>query len=265
MAINDLKMPVANQAAADRASTASRARMQSNLAMSSGQAMMSGPAVAQKAAGAQAQEQAQIVAQAGQAQVQQTAGQAQAELAQAALRQREQNAINSEEMAKRHDSQRAKLASFGRDVEQELLTKQLSFDKTQREDRFADQRQLADFVRMEAADEQSLRNYTQAVEAAIDKDITMLESAYKTLVQAEYGEFADREQTLDEESMARIKNAKKKIKADLDKAKKKAKTTKGWMAAIKIGAGAALIATGVGVGAGTSLAVSGAVDVATNK
>jgi hypothetical protein len=251
------QMPVANQAAADRASTTSRARMQANSAApSAGAAMMAGPAAAQKAAGVQAQEQGQIAAQAQEAVVQKSVGQAQQELHNTQLRQKEQQTIHAEAMGKRHASAKNRMNSFGRDIKQKLFEDQLTFDKTERETRFANQRQMADFMSIKAADEQSIKNYEQSVQAAVQKDIIMMESAFKALQQAEIQAATDSNRRLDKESAARIKKAKEILEAKIKKSRRRGAYVKQGLGVAKMAVGAtAMYYTGGTVGG--SLVVSG--------
>lgn len=258
-------MPIANQAAADRASVASRARMQSNLAMSSGQAMMSGPAVAQKAAGVQAQEQGQIAAQAKRAEIQADVGQAQQELHATDLRMREQQANHEEQMATRHTEQRNKLRMLGRDVEQKLLEDTLKFDKTEREARFANQRQLSDFLKTQAHDEQVIANYQQSVKAALDKDLIMMRGAFRALEAAEQHQFSLDERERNKELQDKIRAYKEDLQRKLDEQKKKNDSWGNMMAAGKMVVGGALLATGVGGAAGATLLASGASDVLSSQ
>lgn len=258
--IGNTNMPVANQAAADRASTTNRARMQANTAQSAGQAMMSGPAVAQKAAGQAAQAQGQIAAQAQQTVIQKSVGQAQSDLHAADLRHKEQQTIHTEAMANRHTSLKSKMSELGRDVKKELLDDQLEFDKSQRETRFKTQRQLQDFMNIKGMDQQAMKNYQQSVEAAIQKDVHMMESAYKTLVQAESQASTDRNRMLDKEANARIKQAKKVLEEKLAKSRRRAGTFKRNMGIAKTAAGVGLMFVPGGQAAGASLAVSGASD-----
>lgn len=258
--VGNTQMPVANQAAADRASTANRARMQANTAQSAGSAMMSGPAAAQKAAGAAATAQGDIAASAQQAEVQKSVSQAQGDLHNAQLRHAEQQTVHKEAMAQRHTSLRSKMSSLGRDVKQKLLDDQLEFDKTQREARFKTQRQLQDFMTVKAMDQQAMKNYQQEVQAAIQKDVMMMESAYKTLVQAEAQAQTDRNRKLDKEANARIKRAKEIIEEKLRKSRKRAGVMKRNMGVVKGAAGVGLMFVPGGQAAGASLAVSGASD-----
>ena len=251
------QMPIANQAAADRASTTSRARMQANAsAPSAGAAMMAGPAQAQKAAGIQATEQGQIAAEAQTAVVQKSVGQAQQELHATDLRQKEQQTIHAESMEKRHTAMKSKVAALGRDVKQKLLDDQLEFDETEREARFKSQRQLQDFLTIKAVDQQAMKNYEQSVQAAIQKDVMMMESAYKSLVQAENQHFEDKNRRLDKESNERIKKAKEVIEANLKKSRRRGAYVKQGLGVAKMAVGAtAMYYTGGTVGG--SLVVSG--------
>jgi len=253
------QMPVANQAAADNASTASAARMQANTAQSAGSAMMSGPATAQKAAGVQAQEQGQIAAQAQSAEIQKSVGQAQQELQAVEIRNKEQNIVHQEAMAKRHTAQRAAMSKLGRDVEAELFDKVLAFDKTEEEARFSNQRQMADYMKIIAKDQQTTANYEQSVQAAVAKDIEMMGHALKTLEQFEMNNMAKEEYRLNKELQERIKRAKEVMNEKLAASRKKADKFKKQMGAAKMVVGAgAMYATGGTVGAG--LAVQGAND-----
>ena len=254
------QMPVANQAAADRASTASAARMQSNAAApSAGAAMMKGPAAAQAAAGAQAQEQGQIAAQAQSAEIQKSVGQAHGELQAVELRNKEQNIVHAETMAKRHTDQRAAMSRLGRDVEAELFTKVLAFDKTEREARFSNQRQMADYMKVIAKDQQTTANYQQSVQAAVAKDIEMMDHAMKTLQQFEMNNMSKESYRLDKELQERVKRAQEVIAAKLAESRKKAGKHKQMMGVAKMAVGAgAMYATGGTVGA--SMVASGAGD-----
>ena len=256
------QMPIANQEAADRASTTSRARMQANAsAPSAGAAMMAGPAAAQKAAGVQAQEQGQIVAQAQDAVVQKSVGQAQQELHDTELRQKEQQTIHAEAMGKRHASAKNRMNSFGRDIKQKLFEDQLTFDKTEREAKFANQRQMSDFMSIKAADEQSMKNYEQAVQAAIQKDIIMLESAFNALSHAEVEAAGDENKRLDKEANARVAAAKKAIAARLKRSRGRAAYTKQGIGVLKVAAGAYIATLPGGQAAGGSLAMQGGSEI----
>lgn len=260
--VNKLQMPVANQSAVDRASAVNQARMQSNLAMTSGQAMMSGPAAAQKAAGQMAKQQGQIAAQAKQAEIKQEVGLAQQELHNTAQRHDEQQIMHSENMAKRHESQRLKLSKLGRDVKQKLLDDNLEFDKTQRETRFRTERQLADFVTLKTQDEQALKAYAQSVEAAYKKDIIMMRAAYAALDREERHQFSLDERERNKQLEAEIKEYKARLEAEARRKRRGANGTARMIGAAKVAAGVYIATLPGGQTAGTSLAVSGAKDFA---
>lgn len=270
--MNQLQMPIANQGAADRAAAAaearrqanmstagvqSRARMQSSLAMTSGQAMMGGSVVAQQAAAIQAREQAAIAAETAKAELQLNVGQAQKELFDTELRMTEQQTIHEEAMKNRHTAQIAKLTAAGRDVKQKLLDDQIKFDRTQREVRFATDRQFADFMYTKTKDENALKEYEQAVNHAIEMDNIMVRSAFAALEQEERNQFAMDEYKRDQALLQKIRAYKAALEAKARAARRKQNGMGRMLGATKVAAGIAVAMTPGGQVAGGTLIGSG--------
>lgn len=179
------------------------------------QARPAGPMAAQQIG-------AQQAAQAGQIQLQQ-AQQTQQDLqrlGQTAAQQTQLEAQQRVGQAQRAVSGKArelenKLAKLNQEVKNELLDKQLEFNKDERGRTIFNERQLADWAIQNAKSEEEFLNYKQAAEQMHQRKMQMLEVAYQKLSAQLRGEARLKGQKLDQESRNRIEEARRKIEQKL--------------------------------------------------
>ena len=259
------QMPIANQEAAEQAEAARQIRLQQQLSqMSPGQAMMAGPAAAQQMGAQASQQQAQIATQAQAAQGQQAIQEAKRAQQQADLAEKKTAMIEQDMLNRRRIEQESQLNRLGRDVKAELMDSRRQFEKDARGERFANQRQLADYMVLNAKSQEEFAGWAQQMEQDLQTDVAMMEQAYRVFENEERRLLESGEAARDRASLDRIRKKKAALEEEQNKARKKASQFKKVLGAAKIVGGVviAVASWGTAGSAGVALAASGASDIA---
>ena len=252
-------MPIADRRAAKQVQDAEEIMMQQRLKnVSAGQAAIAGDAAIQEGAalvGANAAESINDQ----QEQAQKIKEQAERDRTNQAIREKEQEMQFNNALEKRTMNQKAELDSLRRDIGLEIKEKTNDFAKLAGEIRFKNLEQMEDLALQMATDEEDLKDYTQAIEQTMQKDITYMRQAAEQFKQEAYRMLQSGEAELDRESYRRIKAAERKLRQMERDAKAKLSRTKKLLGAGKMKLGAGLIASTSGAGAagGGALMASG--------
>ena len=150
--------------------------------------------------------------------------------------------------------QREDLAKLGGDVKQQIFDSRLMFDETEGRRKFTNERQLADWTAANARSQVELQSKMQELKQTSDKELIMLESAYKRLTQELTMESKDRQREVSQGARAQIAEAQAAIKRAIERNKAQAANTR------SIFQGVGTIAGGVigGIYGGPAGAMAGA-------
>lgn len=147
--------------------------------------------------------------------------------------------------------------ALGRDVKAKLFDSRMSFEGTEAQRKFANERQLMDFAVASAKNEEDLKNKLQLMEQAGKKELIMMEAAYQKISAALERGFLDNERELDQATKVKLQE----MKAAADRARKRkarnAANQRMIVGGVIMGAGAfagpaapAVIAAGAGYASG---------------
>lgn len=255
------QMPVRNKAIADQQRAARMLQLQqavaglpTGAAPTAQQAAGMGAAVAQQAGAeqvARAQQATKQSAQIGQLglQEQQLAGQQQITAAQQAGQQESLD-------------QASRLAALDASAKKELFDNQLQFRKDQADRTLFTERQLADYKRMTAGQEEDFKNWSQRSRQLHDRNIQVLATVNARLEEALQQQYAVGKQQQNQALIKELAELKRDNDRRLVEAKAKAANTAAMWGAIggaaMMAGGVALTATGVGAPVGIGLMAAGA-------
>lgn len=161
---------------------------------------------------------------------------------------------------------RQAISQMGRDLEQKLFNDRLQFEYDQRGIRFANERQLADFKKMVAKDDEEYQNFAQQMQQRSTEKRKLLQIAHAKISQELSLLSRARESEANFQHKKKLIAAKarldKKIKAEANRAKNRAMIFQGVGmvagAAIGIPGGPAGVALGAQAGAAGGTALAGA-------
>lgn len=94
-----------------------------------------------------------------------------------------------------------RLASISEQAKQELYDRQMSFEKDQAGNAVLNERQLADYARINAKSDEDFKNYSQQAQQASQRALIAMEQAYKMVNEDLIQKYAEAEQKKDQESM----------------------------------------------------------------
>jgi hypothetical protein len=248
------KLPVANQQLANQYKAAQDIQMQQAVGQI-GQGGLAKPKVAQLGAaqvGGAAEKQLK-----GQAQAAEQTAQVQklgmSEAASQAQQRLSGKALSLEDKQRRLDKQLSQLTS---DKRSELFDKQMKFSYTQSGDKYFNERQMSDWVRLKANNEQEFRNYQAQMARLYERQTKMLEVSYNRLAQTLKSDAAMAQ--LEAKGTSRVELERAKVALEQKLAKQKANAANKnamWSAggAIVGGVVGTMVAPGVGTAAGASV------------
>jgi hypothetical protein len=249
------QLPVANQQIAQQQQAARTIQMQQQL----GQAGVGAGVRQAQAVGAQQ------VGQAGQQAVQ-NAQQAAAQQGQVAkLGASEQASQASQVLAAKQlslqDESRKldrQVAQLGEDKKNELFDNRLKFNYDKAGQSYMNERQLSDWARLSARNEEEYKNYAQQMDQIATKELEILRVAHAKLSQSLEGAYAGRAQEMDQATNKRIVQAKADLEREIrEKQAKSAANAAKWQAGGTIvGAVAGGVIGSVVPGAGTAVGVA---------
>jgi hypothetical protein len=249
------QLPVANQQIAQQQQAARTIQMQQQL----GQAGAGAGVRQAQAVGAQQ------VGQAGQQAVQ-NAQQAAAQQGQVAkLGASEQASQTSQVLAAKQlslqDESRKldrQVAQLGEDKKNELFDNRLKFNYDKAGQSYMNERQLSDWARLSARNEEEYKTYAQQMDQIATKELEILRVAHAKLSQSLEGAYAGRTQEMDQATNKRIVQAKADLEREIrEKQAKSAARAAQWQAGGTIvGAVAGGVIGSVVPGAGTAVGVA---------
>ena len=257
-----MQMPVANKRAAQQVESANQIALQQSMKGAGAGAPVNAGDI-QGLAAQQAGQSAQLGAavQAGDAtRVAQTA---QRDMQTQQISQEEQNVTNQIAQSKARTDAEAQLSALGRDIQENILDKNLALDERTNQLKFTNERQLADTIATIARDENDLNSKLQEMKQASEIRAQAAQFAADSYAQAMEFASKDRQLSADEDLMADLARRKKEAEENVRRAKKKAGVTSKIIGAATAVAGAAIAAyVPGGQAAGAGMVVSGAGQVA---
>ncbi len=246
-------MPTANAAAAQGLQQARQTQLQSAIQQAPQKAT---PALAQQLGGQQQQQAGGIALQAQQ-QTQQQMGQV-GQQAVAAQSQQVQAAGQQQQIAlsQTQRQQAAQLHNLDAHLKNELLDKQLTFQKDQTGQSALNQRQLADWAVSKAQSAEELQSYAQQSQQMFDRNVQLLQTAQAKLQQALEQNFIIKNRPLDQSTRKQLAQSQHDMQRQIASAQAKAANNAAmWQAGGTIAGGlaGAAVAGPVGAIAGTAL------------
>lgn len=255
-------MPVADEEAARAAEQTRQIQLRAQLAQAQpGMTMAQAGQVAGAAAAQQGQAQVQQAARTAQAQTQ-LGGmglQAEAQAAQQALQQRSLN------LQKQANSNANKLAGLGEGVKDQVLRGREDYNMGQANQKYLNQRQMADYAVKSAKSKQEYQDTMQMVQQTQQREMALMERQYQILKQAIDQEGREGRKKLDQETREQLYTNAAALKKKMDaRASELANNTAMWQAGGTIvgaviggiygGAPGAMAGGAIGGGAGTAAA-----------
>jgi hypothetical protein len=152
-----------------------------------------------------------------------------------------------------------RLGKLSNDKKNELLDKQLVFEKDEANRTLFNERQLMDFALLKSRNEEEYMNYAQTAQQMHQRKIQVLEKASKELEQALKSGYISEKQKLDYESRRHMIVAKRKLDKRLQKARSEGMIKQSqWVAGGTVVGAVVGAVFGGGVGAGAGAAIGGA-------
>jgi hypothetical protein len=141
--------------------------------------------------------------------------------------------------------QREQVAALSQDVSNQLFDSNMRFERDEMGRKFSNERQLQDYLILNAQNEQALMDKAQEMQQVVEREIYMLEHAQKVLMQALEQGFLSEKQKLDNASREKIA----RYIADMEKAiedKKRKAAARGQMitGGVQLLGGVAMMAVG---------------------
>jgi hypothetical protein len=253
------QMPVRNKTIADQQRAARAMQLQ--------QAVSSMPATAAPTTQQATQMGATIAGQAGQQAVERAAqsveetgqlaklGQQEAALAGAAKLGAGEAALRQERLG-----QVDRLAQIDAKAKTELFDRELQFKKDAADQTFFSERQLADYKRASAEQDEKYRNWANTAQNLHKRNVAVLQTMYDKLAEVERNNFRIGEQKLDQAAKMEIAQLKLDTEKRLREAQRKAANTAavwGGAGGIMTAVGSGLILSGVGAPVGAGLVAAG--------
>jgi hypothetical protein len=264
-----MQMPVANKRAAQQVEAANQIALQQSLKGAGAAAPVNAGDI-QGLAAQQAGQAAQLGAAQQAAEAGRVAQTAQRDMQTQQISQDEQNVTNQLAQDKARTDSEAQLASLGRDIQENILDKNLALDERTGQLKFTNERQLADTIAAIARDEDDLNQKLQEMQQASEIRVQATSFAADSYAQAI--EFASKDRILsaDQDLMKDLNARRKKAEEDARKAKKNAAATGNIIGAAKVVAGAAIVYSSWATGGtttamGAGMMVDGASGIAGSK
>jgi len=258
--LNKLKsaFPVASSQAANNANAARQTQLQSQMQQAGTQPVT--PSTVQNLSAQQISQEGAIQTGEAARQSQQAVDQANLGLEAQAQEQAQSNIRDAATLERQKMDQSSRLKSMGRDIEDQLFNQRLAFDTRADQVKFANERQLADYLVSKSASDEEFRNFEQATSQASKKKIDAMNFAYNTFVQAETHLMQSEQNEQNREMLKRVRARKQEMEKAKAEMAKKASITRKIVGAGKLVAAAAVTYAGNPV-TGSTLAASGASDL----
>lgn len=151
-------------------------------------------------------------------------------------------------------SSREKLNKLSEDAAKELFDKQMQFAKDEQGRAFMNERQIADYMRLKAGNDEQFKAYAQKAQQIQKNTMRIQEAAYRKLEEALQNEQKLRQLGYDEEMIKDLRKLKDQMQSDLQSKQAMAEQKAGFWTAVGTMAGGAFGGVGgaqLGAGVGS--------------
>lgn len=170
--------------------------------------------------------------------------QAQNQAAMQQIQKQEQRQMSEIEARQKHADQKRKLEKFAMETGNSMMAERRQFERKSKNQRFANERQLADWTVANAKNEQELQNRFQTMQQAAEKQIQVLEMINNRIIAEEKRISTGKMNAKTRAQKIRLARIKKAMNDKIRREKEKARKRGG---VIQMATGALTTAAGVGL------------------
>lgn len=230
-------LPVANQKVADGLQAAQDLQLKGSIKAAPTGA---GPAAASQLGAGRVQAGGQIALQQAAQTAKQTSQVGSMGLAQQRVEATQQLGTQQRQVSAQQREYQDRLAGLSNDLKDTLLDQQLEFKADERGRQFLNDRQLADWARLNARSEEEYQDYAQQITQASQRKIQMMEHAYKIMTQELTQQLQKGEMAQNNAQVMRLRQQQQALQKKLEEEKAKAANKTAIISGV-LGAGGAVV------------------------